>query len=454
MLFTYTGGRLVSAALHRFYLLTILVVSLVSLSWAAEIPNPFPTGAIALPPPLPNGVRIVVREDHSMPVVAMQVVVRTGSAAADGVNGIAHYLEHAVFQGTAHFPGPLAPQYALESVGGMSNAVTSRDATRFQGTIAADQVDMLAKVLADVVLSPQLDDAACDRERATIDAEIIHTQENPLTALFDAAYRLTYRTFPYKYSTLGSPDDIARITPAMLRAFHDRWYVPNNLSVVYVGDITVKRATEITQLYFGAAQAAELRASIYADTAPGTVQEIHLNRPIPDTYQVMVFPAPQSSETTAVAATELLASLLTEAPYALLPAAWQGDGVQFGRFGIECVSTRHPGRLLIWAQTSPQMAKKLRQSTMTLLGRLAHTALSSAQISLAKQRLSRQFLFDSATYSQQADLLALHESLGSADTAGRYLSLIQGTTAAQIQASVPSTLLAWVTLGQPPKGQQ
>lgn len=444
---------MVSAALHRFYLLFLLVVSLVSLAWAAEIPNPFPTGAIAIPPPLPNGVRIIVREDHSLPVVAVQVVVRTGSATPDGVNGIAHYLEHAVFQGTTHFPGPLAPQYALELAGGLSNAVTSRDATRFQGTIASDQVAMLAKVLADVVLSPQLDDATCDRERETIDAEIIHTQENPLTALFDAAYRLTYGAFPYKISTLGSPDDISRITPAMLRAFHDRWYVPNNLSVVYVGDITEHQAVEITRQYFGAAKAAELPAPIYVETAPVATQEMHLNRPIPDTYQVMAFPSPPSSDMTAVAATELLASMLTEAPNALLPACWQADGVQFGRFGIEYVSTRQPGRFLIWAQTSPQMADKLRQSTLRLLDRLAHGSWANAQISLAQQRVARQYLFDNATYAQQADTLALNESLGNAETAGRYLSLIQGTTAVQLQAAVPTMLLARVTLGQPPKGQ-
>ncbi len=76
---------------------------------AQDIPNPLPADEVSFQS-LGNGLRLVVREDHSLPLVAMVVVVHAGSARRADTYGIAHYLEHLVFQGTAHYPGPLAPQ--------------------------------------------------------------------------------------------------------------------------------------------------------------------------------------------------------------------------------------------------------------------------------------------------------------------------------------------------------
>ena len=420
---------------------------------AEDLPNPFPAKEISVSS-LPNGLRLIVRENHAVPVVAMEVVVRSGSAAESDVHGVAHYLEHLCFQGTKHYPGALSPQYALEMAGGMSNAVTSRDCTRYQAQIASDKLDVLVQVLADVILAPTLAEDDCRNERAIILAEIAHEYENPIAVLIEAAYANTYRLFPYKFSPKGTEEDVARITAAEIRAFHDRWYVPNNLSVILVGDITGKQATNLIRAAFLGASAKLPSPPLFTEPqSDSDLREIHLPQNLPDTCQVLAFPATSAGESQALAATLLLKTLLADGPDALLPACWAGAGVNVDKYGIEFVGSRAPGRMLIWAETPPAMAGRLRQATLELLARLGKIPLAAPSLEAAKHRLAAQFLRENATFTQQAATLALYEGSGSGEFACQLMPLLHNVTAEQVRKAAPATPLAWITLGREPKGQ-
>lgn len=442
--------------IFRIMLLTVLLALCVTACprlCAQDIPNPLPVDKISLQS-LANGLRLVVREDHSLPLVAMVVVVHAGSAAESNTNGIAHYLEHLVFQGTAHYPGPLAPQHAIEQVGGVSNAVASRDMIRFQASVPSAQVEVLVKVLADVVQAPTLDEHCFARERPTILAEIQQKDDNPLNALFNHAYEFTYRTHPYRYTPTGTIEDVLGLSADQMQAFHQRWYVPNNMSVVMVGDITQARALQLVQSAFGAAKSAKLPVPPPVETeALSTPVRQHFSRDLAGTYQVMVFAAPPSSEYASLVATDVLTTLLAEGNDALLPAQWANDGLTVGQFGIEFVSTRAPGRILLWAQTDPRQAVKLRDATLNLLRALAAAPLPAETLALARQRVAGQFLLENETYTQQAATLAFYEGLGDVHLACRYIPTVQSVTAEQVQAAMPTKLLAWITIGQHPEGE-
>ncbi len=137
----------------------------------------------------------------------------------------------------------------------------------------------------------------------------------------------------------------------------------------------------------------------------------------------------------------------------LVAGLWANDGLTVGQFGIEFVSTRAPGRMLLWAQTDPRQAVKLRDSTLNLLRALAATPLPAETLALARQRVAGQFLLENETYTQQAASLAFYEGLGDAQLACRYIPTVQSVTAEQIQAAMPTKLLAWITLGQHPEGE-
>jgi len=421
---------------------------------AQDIPNPLTASELSVKT-LPNGLRLVIREDHSLPLVAMVVVVRAGSAVEANTRGIAHYLEHLVFQGTKRYPTALGPEAALEQAGGVSNAVTSRDMIRFQASAPSSQLSLLVNVLADVALAPKLDERSFRNERSTILAEIQQDEDNPLYTLFGRAYDLTYRTHPYRHAPTGSIDDVLGLTADDVQAFYQRWYVPNNMSVVLVGDLTQEQAMQLMQQAFGAAKSAKLPDLPPAE-APAADQpaRAHIARNLPDTYQVLAFPTPASNNLPALLATDVLMTLLADGGDALLPAWWARDGVTVERFGIEFVSSREPGRFLLWAQTDARMAVKLRESTRELLHSLATNPIPPATLALAKQRLAGQFLLENETYTQQAATLAFYEGLGDAQLMCRYIPTLQSLTAEQVQAAIPAPLLGWVTVGKRPEGEE
>jgi zinc protease len=422
---------------------------------AQPIPNPFPQEELSFQT-LPNGLRLVVNEDHSLPIVSMVVVVRGGSAAEVDSHGQAHYLEHLVLQGTRHYPEPLAPQYALEEVGGMCNATTNRDLTRFEASVGSGSLELLTNVLADITLFPLLTDEAFASERPVILAEIQREEDTPLAYGMNRAFSLTFKRHPYRVNPEGMIGDILRITPDDVRSSYARWYVPNNMSVVLVGDVTPARALQLVQQAFGGAKSATLPARPLPEIAASdTMAVAHYPRDLGGgTLQIMTFAAPSSNDFSTMVATDLVTTLLTDSGSALLPAYWANHGIEVLQYGMEFVSQRDPGRVFIWAKTKPGDAVKLRDLTLAKLRSLATDAVPETTLAAGKQRLAAQFLLENESYSQQATTLAIYEALGGAKLASQYLPTIQALTGKQVQRAVPTRPLAWVTLGDKPEGGQ
>ncbi len=435
----------------RRVLLALAILLLVLPAQAAEIPNPFPGDQVFVTT-LSNGLRVVVREDHSLPVLSAVVVVRGGAAAEGNRPGIAHVLEHMVLQGTARYPKPLEPQQVLEQVGGMSNGMTTRDMTRLEVVIASAHAELLVNVLAEIALRPLLGEASFHRERPVVLAEIQREADHPLAYSLNRAYLLAFRRHPYRFSPIGTIEDVLGMQPADLRGWYERWYVPNNMSIVFVGDITPAGAVQMVQTAFGQAKARPLPTGPSAD---GEVEEAHsyahFQHDIPGAYVVLAFPAPSAREPHAMATFDVLTSLLCDGPDALLPAWWSKQGVSVGKFGIEFVSSRQPGCLLIWAHTTPEQVGKLHDATLTLMTQLAVSPIAPEQLARAKQRLLTGFLLDNETYSQQAATLAFYEGLGDVHLAMRYVPSVQAVTAEDLRTLIPTRPLGWVTVGQRPE---
>ena len=415
----------------------------------ADIPNPFPAEEVSLRT-LPNGLRLVMREDHSLPIVAMEVVVRGGSAADGDSPGVAHYCEHLVFQGTKHFPGHLAPQAALEQVGGISEATTSRDMTRFSATAPAAQLPLLVSVLADVMLAPTLDADDFDRERATVLAEIQRDGDSPLAPLLNAGYLASYPTHAYHGRPTGTIEDVLRLSVDDVRRYHHAWYVPNNMSVVLVGDVTAARAVALVTQAFGAAKRGEV-PDWPAPAPPVPPASPHVARPGTDTYQLLVLPAPAANDLAGTVAADVLMTMLTEGDNSLLAAQWAHDGIPVIDFGGEFITSRAPARLMLWARTDPRLVGKLKRSTQALLAQLAAGTVPGDAFLRARETLATHLLLDNETYSEQAATLAFYEGLAGVDGITRYLPAVLALTPAQLQAAVPLKPLAWITMGARPE---
>ncbi len=224
---------------------------------------------------MPNGLKILLRESHRAPVVELQIWADVGSAdERPGEEGLAHFHEHMLFKGTSRRDvGEVAGD--IEGLGGQINAYTSFDQTVYHATLPAAAWREGLDVLVDAVRFSIFDTGEVEREREVVLEEIRRSDDTPAHVLGDLAFRACYRVHRYGAPILGPAENVASFDRERVRRFFERWYTPDRLMVVAVGD-------------FDAAEVAEEIRRHFADAEKGSAQRERVIEPPQDAPQVQV----------------------------------------------------------------------------------------------------------------------------------------------------------------------
>ena len=200
---------------------------------------------------LPNGLRVILSEDHSTPIVHVSVWYHVGSKnERPGRTGFAHFFEHMMFKGSKNVE-PESHTSIIASVGGRSNAYTTEDETVFWQTLPAQYLPLALWMEADRMATLRISDADFKREREVVKEERRMRIENqPYGRLSEIIYDNTFTSHPYKHPTIGSMADLEAATVDDVREFHNTFYVPENAVVTIVGDFDTAQATQIVNQYF------------------------------------------------------------------------------------------------------------------------------------------------------------------------------------------------------------
>jgi zinc protease len=200
---------------------------------------------------LPNGLRIVMVEDHHVPVVNLQVWYHVGSKdEKPGHTGFAHLFEHLMFKGSAHV-GPDEHSRIIEEMGGFDNAYTNDDVTVFWETFPSNYVDRVLWLEADRMGSLNVDEQNFMSERQVVEEEHrLRVDNSPYGRVQEDLYAAAFTVHPYHHTTIGSMADLDKATVDEVRAFHDTYYRPNNATLVIVGDIDPTAVLSGAQKYF------------------------------------------------------------------------------------------------------------------------------------------------------------------------------------------------------------
>ena len=230
--------------------LSILVVVLVTLA---------PVQA-AVPPPklqyeittLPNGLRVILSEDHSTPIVHVSVWYHVGSKnEREGRTGFAHLFEHMMFKGSKNVE-PEGHISLVSGVGGRSNAYTTADVTVFWQTLPSQHLPLALWLEADRMATLRVDEAAFRREREVVKEERrLRIENQPYGRLSEIIYDTAFVTHPYKHPTIGSMADLEAASIVDVRDFHSTYYVPENATITIVGDFDSAEALQLVTQYLG-----------------------------------------------------------------------------------------------------------------------------------------------------------------------------------------------------------
>jgi zinc protease len=205
---------------------------------------------------LPNGLEVILVEDHRLPIVAVNIWYHVGPAnEAPGLTGFAHLFEHMMFAGTRHLPRGLADRL-LEGAGATdSNGSTDYDRTNYNDTVPSNQLELALWVHADRMgyLLDVLDQTALSNQQDVVRNERRQSVENRPYGVVEETlnHALFPKTHPYYAAVIGSHADIQNAKLADVRDFFKRWYGPNNASIVIAGDIDKAKTRALVAKYFG-----------------------------------------------------------------------------------------------------------------------------------------------------------------------------------------------------------
>jgi zinc protease len=201
---------------------------------------------------LPNGLQVLLLEEHKAPIATVQVFYHVGSKdERPGIRGIAHMFEHMMFKGTEHVP-PEAHARLLKEVGGTSNAFTTEDLTAYHDTVPPSYVGFALQLEAERMRHLKLFPATVDSERdVVIEEKRLRIDNDPVGKALELFRATAYQRHPYQWTAIGTVEDLKRITVADCQKFYDLHYRPNNATLIVVGDVREAEIRKLVETHLG-----------------------------------------------------------------------------------------------------------------------------------------------------------------------------------------------------------
>ena len=218
---------------------------------------------------LANGMQVVVVPDRRAPVVHHIVWYKVGSAdEVPGKSGLAHFLEHLMFKGTAKTaPGEFSKTVARN--GGRDNAFTSYDSTGYFQTVARDRLELVMTLEADRMANLRLTDEVVAPELKVVQEERLSRIENePRSLLGEQMAAVQFYNHPYGRPVIGWPQELATLTTADAIAFYRRHYAPNNAILIVAGDVTAAELKPLAEKTYGRVAARPVPARVRPQEPP------------------------------------------------------------------------------------------------------------------------------------------------------------------------------------------
>ncbi len=385
---------------------------------------------------LGNGLTVVIRENHSSPVVALQVWVKAGSTTEPEERaGMSHILEHMAFKGTKkRGPGQIARE--VEALGGEINAYTSFDQTVYHITISGRFLSNALDILADTLGNSVFDADELDREKEVVLEELRMNEDNPGRVNSKAMFRQAYGVHPYGRPVIGYDNTIRQTTRDDLVAYFSRYYYPGNMVLVIAGDVDPEKARPLVEEAFLPLRTHEAPpAGASAEPPQDGIRVSVRERDAKRAYLDVAFHGPSMRDGD-VFSWDLLSMILGSGQTSRLYRE-----VKDARGLVDSVSSyaytpKDPGVLIVSATGAPDKAKEALREILVQTFRLGASPPSGQELARAKTSTESDFVYSLESAGSLARHVGFFETtLGDAGFEQKYLQRIRAVTADDIVAA-------------------
>ena len=390
---------------------------------------------------LPNGLKLILREQHGSPLTAVDLWIRAGSGAeSEKEAGAAHFLEHMLFKGTTSRKKGEVDE-AIENLGSFINAGSTRDGAHLYLTVSSKYLPQTLEILSDVVQNATLPEDEMELERRVILDELARDCNDWRKQAADAVRAALYPGSSYGRQILGSPEAIRAVSRAAALGFYRRLYRPNNATLVIVGDVTPDMAVSACERAFGGWRPGDpsTEAAAPADPPKPAKRLFEVSGATNLQVAAIGFPGPAGENERAVCTADIIASLLEDGTASRLAPALKGMAAP-GEFGADFLTLKRPSSISLYAVASKAEPEKLIKAMEDAAARLSVGMLSQGELDYAKRKTLGTYLYNIETYSGQARELGMADLYGKHDFSMRYPALIKSITASEVQLFAKSYL--------------
>ncbi len=367
---------------------------------------------------LPNGLRVILSEDHSAPIVSVYITYRVGSAQeVEGRTGFAHLFEHMMFNGSKNVPEG-AFGYYVDNTGGALNGNTEPDRTNYFETVPSNFLEGMLFLEASRMDSLILTDESLGNEKDVVKEEVRQQQENQpfaKTILLDWP-SAAFSSWEYSHSIYGSMEDLSNAPAQAFIDFFDRYYTPNNAVLVLCGDFDSAKAKALVEQYFGPLKRGpELELGFPQETeqtgGPVYKEVQDPLAPVPLALVSFDIPPPREKDRDAL---ELLATILTDGASARLPKRLVDDEKLAAAVMMNAgfpIPTYGQGQLatLLVASNDTKLAD-LRAAYWDELEKVKKKGITSAELKRAKAKIYKDYVDGLSKTQYKASQLATYET--------------------------------------------
>ena len=391
---------------------------------------------------LDNGLKLIIKEDHRAPVVVSQVWYKVGASyETDGITGVSHVLEHMMFKGTDDHPAGEFSRIIAEN-GGSENAFTSKDYTAYFQRLEKSRLPVSFELEADRMRNLRLLEEEYRKEiNVVMEERRLRTEDKPTGLTYEQFIAAAYVASSYRTPTIGWMDDLENMELSDLQGWYERWYAPNNATVVVVGDVKPEAVLALAKRYFGPLKPETItRPKPRREPAQLGKRYITVKAPAEVPYTIMGYKAPvlkTAEERWEPYALEVLASILDGGDSSRLTTRLvRGSQIATSAGAGYDLYNRQAGLFLLdGTPADPHTIADLQQALLEQVALLKEAPVDADELARVKSKVVASAVYEQDSTFYQAMKIGQLETIGlDWQLADEYVERINAVTAGQVQA--------------------
>ena len=386
---------------------------------------------------LPNGLSVIVEENHTSPVVAIQMWVKAGSADEEPREaGIAHVFEHMLFKGTEKRGiGQIARE--VEAAGGYINAFTSFDYTVYHLAVASRYFHKGLDIISDAIQHSTFDPKELKKELEVVLEELRMGEDDPGRKLYKTIFEKAYTVHPYRRPVIGYRETVSSLTRDDMLRFFKKWYVPSNMTLVVVGDVDTEEALRNIREYFKDFTGSPPPERVRPEEPPqDSLRVTIIKRDINQTRLAMAFHIPPVTHEDSYPL-DVLSGILAGGVTSRLYKRLKLEKDIVHTISAYAMTPRDGGLFLITATLDAERVEEALKEITAEIESVLQEGVTAEELERVKLAIESDFVYARETMQGRARQLGYYQTVsGSIEFERNYLERIRAVTQKEIRRAV------------------